>query len=240
MTTTINAELTPAGIITGTVTAEGSGAPLENVNVNAYEAATGDYVGSDTTNVSGTYHIGGLISDSYKLRFYDNSGAYLSEYYDDKPDLDSADPFSVTAGVTTTINAELTPAGIITGTVTAEGSGAPLENVNVTAYEAATGDYVGSDTTNVSGTYHIGGLISDSYKLRFYDNSGAYLSEYYDDKPDLDSADPFSVTAGVTTTINAELTPGGHHHRHGHGRRQRRALGTTSASHLRGSHRTII
>ena len=71
-----------------------------------------------------------MISDSYKLRFYDNNGAHLAEYYDDKPDLDSADPFSVTAGVTTTINAELTCGGIITGTVTAGGSGTPLENIS--------------------------------------------------------------------------------------------------------------
>ncbi|NBD36256.1 MAG: hypothetical protein GVY30_09710, partial [Chloroflexi bacterium] len=206
--TGIDAALVPAAIITGVVTGPGS-APLNDIRAYVYYSDTYSYASGATTDITGTYRVVGLGPVAYKLRFQDNSGQYLTEWHQDKPDWDTADPVALTSGVTTTVDAELTPAGVVTGTITAEGSGAPLENVNVTIYEAATGDSVKSGTTNVSGTYHIGGLISDSYKLRFYDNSGAYLAEYYDDKPDLGSADPFSVTAGVTTTINAELTPAG-------------------------------
>ncbi|MEE8389556.1 MAG: carboxypeptidase regulatory-like domain-containing protein [Anaerolineae bacterium] len=209
VTITANAQLTQAGVISGTVTAEVSGTPLSNIDVTAYDAVTGNYMNSDSSDASGIYRIGGLAAGNYKLRFRDYNGVYLPEYYDDKPDWGSADPVTVTAGVTTTANAQLAQAGMISGTVTAEGSGTPLSNVDVNAYDATTGSYVDDDTTDASGVYRIDGLAAGSYKLRFYDYNGVYLQEYYDDKPDLDSADPVTVTAGVTTTANAALTGGG-------------------------------
>ncbi len=210
ITATASAELAPAGLISGTVTAEAGGARLEGINVSAYEATSGDYVNNDYTDTSGAYLVGGLAAGSYKLRFYDNDGQYLTEYYDDKPDLDSANPIAVTAGVTTTdVNAQLAQAGLVSGTVTGEDTGLPLTNVRARAYEAATGDYVTSDYTDDSGVYLITGLAAGSYKLRFTDYDGNYLEEYYDDKPDLDSANPIAVTAGVTTTANADLAPAG-------------------------------
>ncbi len=209
MTTTINAQLALGGVISGMVTAEGSGAPLSNVSVTAYDAATDSFIDSNATNVSGTFRIGGLTTGNYKLRFRDNTGAYLTEFYNNKPDLAGADPFSVMAGMTTTINAQLALGGVISGMVTAEGSGAPLSNVSVTAYNATTGSSIGSNTTNAAGLYRIGSLATGNYKLRFRDNTGAYLTEFYNNKPDLASADPFSVTAGMTTTIHAALAAGG-------------------------------
>lgn len=210
ITTTINVQLAQAGVISGTVTAEVGGALLNNVSVTAYDAASGNSKGSNTTNASGVYRINGLAAGNYKLRFTDNTGLYLREYYNNKPDFASADPVAVTGGVTTTINAQLVQGGVFSGTVTAEGSGTPLSNVNVRAYDAATGSSVSSNTTNASGVYRIGGLAAGSYKLRFTDNTGLYLQEYYNDKPDLASANPVAVTNGVTTTINAALAFGGH------------------------------
>ncbi|MDY7078280.1 MAG: carboxypeptidase regulatory-like domain-containing protein [Chloroflexota bacterium] len=209
MTTTVNAQLTPAGVISGTITAEGSGTPLSNIDVDVYDATTDDWVGNDDSDSSGLYRIGGLAAGNYKLAFYDYSGAYLPEYHENKPDLDSGDPVTVTAGVTTTVNAQLTPAGVVSGVVTAEGSGTPLSDIGVDVYDAATGSYVNSDSTDSSGIYRIGGLEAGNYKLAFYDYSGTYLTEYHENKPDFDSGDPVTVTAGVTVTINAQLTPAG-------------------------------
>ena len=209
VTTTINVQLAQAGVISGTVTAEVGGALLNNVSVTAYDAASGNSKGSNTTNASGVYRINGLAAGNYKLRFTDNTGLYLREYYNNKPDFASADPVAVTSGVTTTINAQLVQGGVFSGTVTAEVGGAPLNNVSVTAYDAASGNSKGSNTTDASGVYRIGGLAAGNYKLRFTDNTGLYLREYYNDKPDLASANPVAVTNGVTTTVNAALTFGG-------------------------------
>ncbi|HNT73872.1 MAG TPA: carboxypeptidase regulatory-like domain-containing protein [Anaerolineae bacterium] len=208
VTTTVNAALTPGAVISGTVTDENHGAGLNSVTVVAYDAATDYYVREDTTTAAGIYRIGGLAAGSYKLYFYDPSGVYLNEYYDDKPDLASADPIALTTGVTTTVNAVLTPGAVISGTVTDESHGAGLNSVTVTAYDAATGNYIRDDATDAAGVYRIGGLADGSYKLYFYDPSGVYIAEYYDDKPDLASADPIVLTAGVTATVNAALAPG--------------------------------
>jgi hypothetical protein len=209
VTTTVNAELTLAGVISGTVTDEGSGLPVGNINVTAYDAATGNYIRDDNTDSSGVYRLGGLAAGSYKLYFYDYGGVYLGEYYDDKPDFTSADPVTVTAGVTATVDAQLTRAGVISGVVTDEGSGLPVENIDVNVYDAATGNYIGDDDTDSSGVYRLSGLAAGSYKLYFRDYSGIYLSEYYDDKPTLSSADPVTVTAGVTATVDVALARAG-------------------------------
>jgi hypothetical protein len=209
VTTTVNAELSAAGVIRGTVTAAGDGVPLEDIGVTVYDAASGSFVTSDSTDATGVYRIGSLVAGNYKLRFQDYGGDYLSEYYDDEPDQESADLITVAAGVTTTVDAALTPGAVVRGTITAQGSGVPLEDITVTLYDAPSGDYVTSVSSDATGVYRIGSRAAGSYKLYFYDNDGLYLSEYYNDQPDQDSANPVHLTAGVTTTVDAALTPAG-------------------------------
>ncbi|MEE8389557.1 MAG: carboxypeptidase-like regulatory domain-containing protein [Anaerolineae bacterium] len=158
--TGIDATLSAAAVITGTVTNSG---PLSDIYVRAYYADEYIYVNSDTTDTSGHYRLAGLGPISHKLRFYDSTGQYLSEWYQDQADWDTADPITPTSGVTTTINAQLAQAGMISGTVTVEGSGTPLSNISVTAYDAVTGNYMNSDSSDASGIYRIGGLAAGSY-----------------------------------------------------------------------------
>ena len=91
-------------------------------------------------------------------------------------------------------------------------SGAPLMRKSsadfVNVYEASSEDYMGDDTTDTSGVYRVGGLAPGDYTLRFRDLNETYLTEYYDDKPSQNSADPVSVSAGMTSTANAQLALG--------------------------------
>jgi len=206
-TTTINVALTPFAHITGTVTAENDGAPLGGIGVSLYDAADNSYRTSATTNVSGTYRFDGLPAGGYKLQFYDNNGKYMGEYYNNQPDIFSADPVTVTAGMTATANVSLTLAAHITGAVTDEVSGAPLSGIAVYLYNASDDSYRTNTTTNVSGTYRFDGLPAGGYKLRFWDVSYNYLAEYYDNRPNIFSADPVTVAVGMTATVNAALTP---------------------------------
>jgi hypothetical protein len=193
------------GAITGIVTAEGSGTRLSGIEVcaesdSAYECAT--------TNGNGTYTIGGLDTDSYRVDFYDDSDTYVYEYYNNKPDWDTADLVAVTDGVVTpNINATLSRAGHITGVVTAEGGGAL---VGIEVY--ADGDvWGGGAVTDEYGTYDIGGLSTGSYRVDFYDSSDTYIEEYYNNKPTWETANPVAVTAGHNTrNINAALSLPGH------------------------------
>ena len=189
-TSRVDAVLAPTGSISGRVTGTG-GAALQGVQVDV-EGAWGGWAQTDS---SGAYTATGLPAGAYKVRFSSASG-YLEQWYDNKPDEDSATEVQVSAGNTTiNINAELIEGGRITGTVTGAG-GVTLQNVEVAAlnpYESS----VAWASTGDTGSYAIGGLPSGTYKVQFREVNG-YAGEWYDNKTDLNSATGVDVTAGAT------------------------------------------
>jgi 5-hydroxyisourate hydrolase-like protein (transthyretin family) len=217
-------ELQLAGHITGTVTSQVGGAPIQDVRVTVYQRYDDegdvwwDQVAGGYTAANGTYDVGGLATGTYRVRFSDESGAYLGEYYDDATSLGTATDVSVTAGSTTgNIDAALSTPGHISGTVTAQVGGAPIEDVWVTVYQRYDDegdvwwDEIAGGPTAANGTYDVGCLATGTYRVRFSDESGAYLGEYYDDATSLGTATDVSVTAGSTTgNIDAALANAGH------------------------------
>ncbi len=212
ITPDINAVLEVGGIITGTVTAEDTGLPLADITVYAY-TETGNYVNSTSTDTNGNYTIDQLAAGSYIIEFaqYGSDASYVGEYYNNQPDFESADPIAVTPpDVTPDIDAVLQKGGGITGAVTAEGSGDPLQDVSVYLYDSG-GDYVSSTSVDSNGLYTLTLLASGVYYVRFnpYGTSDSYISEYYDNQLDLLSADPITVTApAVVSGIDASLELG--------------------------------
>jgi hypothetical protein len=102
------------------VTGDATGDPLAGMRVNA-SSVSGSGYGFARTDASGNYTIGGLPSNSFKVTFFDcSSGVYVSEFYNGKRDLGSADLVSVSLGATTAgIDAALAVVGSpITGTIT--------------------------------------------------------------------------------------------------------------------------
>ena len=109
---------------------------------------------------------------------------------------------------TTGVNANLAAAGHITGTVK-NAAGTGIQNVSVTVYShsgSSGWEWADSDSTGAAGTYDVGGLGTGAHRVRFYDYSGDYLSEYYDDKATLADANDVAVTAGSSTEVNATLS----------------------------------
>ncbi len=208
VTVGLSIELVRGGIITGSVTAEDTGLPLSDIS--AYAAYEGGHSYWVSSNANGHYKIGGLAAGWYQVCFHDYDGNYASECYDNTSGMYVGDPVTVTAGVTLSVNAALSPAAVITGTVTASDNDEPLSNIEVNIYSADNQwRSLGSDTTDTSGTYRINGLAAGDYKIKFSDNTGSYLMEYYEDQLDFNSATLINVTSGTTTTVNAELTLGG-------------------------------
>ncbi len=202
-TPNINAALAHGGTITGTVTND-DGDPVQGIAVSAYNNTHG---GSAITDANGNYTITGLGAGAYTVRFVDTGlNTYVAQYYNDKTGESAAEPVSVTVENTTPdIDAALHRGGSISGTVTEEGSGAPLAHVCVAVYGPdANGDCVQTDT---SGHYTYPKLASGSYKVAFTDfPSYHHEGEAYDNKANLDLADPVSVTAGSNTpNIDAAL-----------------------------------
>ena len=214
-TSGINAQLASAapGSISGTVIGPSS-SPLQNICVSALNSY-GNPAGLDITDASGNYTLSGLglTPGDYRIHFLVcSSNNVLSEYYNDKPSFESADPVAVTGGsVTSGINAQLATGGSISGTVT-NSSAVPLGGICVAAYDPSNFEYpVTDDITDASGNYSVDRLTTGDYLLRFSDcGSNNVLSEYYNDKASLDSADPVAVIGGsVTSGINAQLAPDG-------------------------------
>ncbi|TGN99958.1 hypothetical protein PN36_29885 [Candidatus Thiomargarita nelsonii] len=211
-TPNINAQLSLKSNINGTVT-DSSANPLANIQVMAYywNGTYWEGINSDLTDSAGRYDFEALQAGDYRLRFKDSSGTYATEYYDDAPNFGSATDITVTTNTTiSNINAQLGMAGHITGTVTEEGSGDPLEGIGVAIYH--NGMWLGADLTDASGNYDLGGLNTGTYRLSFRDNSGTYATEYYDDvTEDISSATDIMVTVGtITAGKDAQLALAGH------------------------------
>jgi 5-hydroxyisourate hydrolase-like protein (transthyretin family) len=206
-TSGIDAVMVKGGHITGTVS-DGTN-PLPGIEVMVYRWTGSNYefLHSTGTDASGNYDMGHLPTGIYRVQFQDQwNGVYASEWYDDAPDLDSATDISVTAASTTSgIDAVLTHWGHISGTVS-DGIN-PLPDIKVTAYRWTGGyDWSGSTNTDASGHYDLDHLATGSYRVEFYDITGVYGHEYFDDAADLDNASDISVAAGSTTAgIDAVL-----------------------------------
>ena len=215
----INATLAVAGHVTGTVT-NASAVGLGGISVAAYRAdGSGGWndVAWTQTAADGSYDLGGLPTGSYRIEFRDdNDGAYVRQYYNNKPTIDLANPVAVTAGATTSgINATLAAAGHVTGTVTNAGA-VGLGGINVNAYASVddynNGNQVNGTQTAADGSYDLGGLPTGSYLVEFQRRIyGAYVTQFYNNKATIDLANPVAVTAGATTPgINATLAVAGH------------------------------
>jgi hypothetical protein len=195
LTSGIDAVLAAGGQISGRVTAASGGAVLANVSACAYTETAGS-LGDDCaqTNSAGEYTLAGLPSGHYEVNFYAfGGGNYL-------PVADKAVAVSA-PGATTGIDAAMPSGGQITGKVTAEVGGAPLELIEVC--ESSESVEQTCTSTNAAGEYTVSQLESGEYELDFERafSGGNYLSK---------TRTHVNVTAGaVTAGIDAALAPGG-------------------------------
>jgi hypothetical protein len=213
-TSGINAKLVPGAKINGTVT-NNAATPkaIANICVMALNGSNAS-VASARTNSSGQYSLTRLPAGSYKIDFYDCSGAgYLSQFYNNQSLLTNANPVSVTVGATKSgINAKMVLGGKIAGTVTNNAATpAALANICVDVYPAAGGFAITSTYTDASGRYTVIGLPTGSYKVEFQVCTGTgYLTQYYHNQPTLAAANSIAVTDGTTTGgIGAKMVPAG-------------------------------
>ncbi len=223
----IDAEMAPAGKISGKVIDAASKDPAPRIRACAIGPSAEEEPNCDTTDDEGRYTILGLPTGSYRVRFSPGTEApfgpspnynYVPRYYDGKASEGEADPVAATAGGETTgIDAEMEEGGKVAGQVVAAGGEAPIRNVEVCAYATADDEFSQCASTDHQGEYTIEGLPAGSYKVWFSGGYGGpvegeagYLSQYYDGKASEAEAEPVSVALGATTSgIDAKLLAGG-------------------------------
>jgi hypothetical protein len=214
----IDATMARAAHITGTVR-NAAGTGLQGIWVDASVNVDGDwrYVASVETTRSGSYDLGGLKTDTYRLGFTDSAmpACYPPQWYHDALHIETAADIAVTAGKTSAGNDEtLAAPGHISGTVrNAAGSG--IAGVSVVVYRNEGSDgwlCPQSVSTAADGTYDVGGLASGAYRLQFVVfGAEGYAPQWYRDKPDITTATDITVSAGATSAgKDVTLAPEGH------------------------------
>lgn len=224
-TTSVNGALAKPGSLSGTVSDAATGSPAAGVCVRAVHPGEEETSGFARTSAAGTYTISGLAPATYDVEFGGSCGGpkateFVVQWSGDAANQQSAEAVSVGAGATTTANSALVRVGSITGTVTDEASGKPIEGVCVTL-STSTGELVGTigafgeaPTTQANGTYAIEGLPPGSYDVAFNPacpSSGATQDalQWYPNTSDEEAATPVSVSAGATSAnIDAALQAG--------------------------------
>lgn len=163
-----------------------------------------------------TYKLDKLPAGAYRLRFEDNH--YATEYWTDALTFGTATELTVATGESITgKDVQLEPSGYIYGKVTGPGGQAPGW-IEVSAYLQVGGGWEevpDSSSASTSGAYVIYGLPAGTYRLRFRDDhddapygspSGDYVSEYWNDAANLETAQDITVSAGQAVRgVNVEL-----------------------------------
>ncbi len=189
-TSEINFDLGPGGTVSGLVSDTGlpPALPIVGAIVTAYvEGGSWVQVAQGETGVDGRYTLEGLAAGTYYLEATPPTPDYMGEYYDDVPAIPSnqskATAVVLSGGQNVTgKNFALGSGSSISGKVTGDPAGTPIEGAAVILYVDDGGEWlsVGSTYTDASGDYRFGGLPRGTYYLEANRVEGGYAGEYYD------------------------------------------------------------
>ncbi len=201
--TAASADLKVAPGIRGTVTAQGTGEPVENVTVCAFPWPGLDYCGS--TDEDGNYL---LVAPAGTYRVVFEVDGYVIQYYGGTRDIEHATTVSVAETPVGGIDAALEQAGSIKGRVALSGIYGSKGEVEVCALSATNEECVKPEPT--SGVYEFLHIPPGSYEVRF--SLGGYFTQFFDNKPTEAEAESVTVTAGhessgVDATLIAKEAP---------------------------------
>ncbi|MCX6030768.1 MAG: carboxypeptidase regulatory-like domain-containing protein [Chloroflexi bacterium] len=200
------------GHITGTVTAQATGAPLVGIGIATF-SCSGAYCwscGQGWTNADGGYNLAHLSPGSYRLGFWDPAGRFEGEFFDNATSVETGADIHVTAAATTShVNAALIERGHITGRVIARATGKPLSGITVGFWQG--GDWWKAWTsTDDEGVYDSGYLPAGVYRVWFSHPDGEYQVQVYPHARSIEAGADVTVTlAHETAGIDVALIASG-------------------------------
>lgn len=226
VTTTVQIPLEKAGTITGRVTRNSNGTPIQNIGIEllglidpGYSEPYYDVLARGYSDENGNYEINNALeAGSYLIRTEDfrcidftENECYGAIYYGGGSDLDNATPVQVSNKVTTSnINFVLEPLPTISGAISVS-SGEPLnEWVSVNFYTDPYTNSVKSKSVYLPEADYLAALDPGTYYVDVrprYDS--VYVGEFYNDKIQA-TADPIVLSAGdKLENINFQIDLGG-------------------------------
>lgn len=203
--------------ISGQVT-DAEGVPVSFINFELFREYEGSwyYSGSDTTYNDGRFEITYLNSGNYRLRINDTFNEFTTfkgiEYFNNSHNFENSENINLSLNEKRIIDIVLgdLDVGLIKGKVV-DFENNPVENAFIHLYMKENNSWLdmGKVLTDASGTYQFDNLLSNEYKVQMdanISNEYAYVSEYYDNAIDLESADTINLGIGEELeNINFEL-----------------------------------
>ncbi|NJM38893.1 MAG: hypothetical protein HC845_14080, partial [Akkermansiaceae bacterium] len=165
---------------------------------------------------SGNYTIRKLPAGTYRVRFLSEYNYYMSEYYGDTNDLNSATHIILAAETTISgIDASLAirsatlRTSTISGRVTGPDGSTPLPGIIVSAsiWDGSYWHESSDDRTDSNGNYSIESLGTGSYRVEFDGGAYGYATEFYNTSSNQNSVTEIAIQNGMMITgIDASLT----------------------------------
>ncbi len=214
ITSNVDFTLPAAGSLQGTITDLTSGTGLAAVDLDIY-LSTGERLDVNAVSAAdGSYQLGPLLPGEYLVRADPSLlQGYMRLYYPSALTPGTAVPVSITANtVTTNIDFALDQAGSASGLITDAVSGSPIAGIDLDAFDAATGRYIGVTTRSApDGSYQLGPLPVGTVILRADPNTTqGWQHQYYNLALTAATATPIAISAGTDTPgVNFNLTSAG-------------------------------
>ncbi len=180
--TDVDIALEPVGSISGTVYQSDNTTPIEGANISVYDYGTWISAGTATSQADGSYSVVNLASGDYWLMVEVPGTFFVGEIYDDTLYYDEQARVKVIApNNTLNINFQLSKGGTLSGLVTDEANGVPIQRIWMHALDLSNGRWVGFKyPTDQDGSYKLGPLPAGNYVVWAHTAQTGYVPEVYD------------------------------------------------------------
>jgi hypothetical protein len=215
----VDAELVPAAMIAGVVSAGGQ--PAAEDKVCAWRLPAAEKGRCAWTESDGHYAIRFENPGEFRVEFQ-AVGNFATQYFDHKRHALEADAVTAALGaIHPGVDASLEAGGWVQGTVRAS-SGPLVEEILVCAVEAISLEPEACDETGVFGQYSVGPLATGAYKIGFSvelgreffgealflgENDG-FQARFYDEQTSIAAANPINLLApSLVSGVDARILP---------------------------------
>ncbi|MFF5054528.1 carboxypeptidase regulatory-like domain-containing protein [Micromonospora sp. NPDC000663] len=197
------AQAADTGAVSGRLTTNAGTAAAE-VLVQVYPADGYESVGQTNTDADGNYTVSGLPAGSYTVGYF--PWTQPEQYHHRKAMMWDADPVTVAAGGTTTVDEQLFGTGTLSGRIV-DNAGQPVRDLLINAHEVDTYNWAGG-LTDEDGRFTISALPG-RYRVNFNPIEGSYQTQYVPGSLDEERATIFQVAADSAVEVNETVLPVG-------------------------------